>query len=330
VKKNILYVILFSILLYVVPLVFSDYGVNLIAEIFIMGIFAMSLGLIMGYSGMVSLGHAAFYGIGAYTVALAGKYITNTYLLILLAILLAGFIALLTGAIFIRTSKFYFLMITLAFAQLIYALFWQLKDLTGGADGKSVSSVMNFGFGDIVDPKLMYYVMGIAFLAAFILLRLFVGSPAGKMIKGVMENESRMRALGYNIRVYKLLAYSLSGAMAGLAGALYAYFNAFVTPDLSGWLLSGQLMMMVIIGGVGTLVGPAIGAGLYIFLQNFISTYTERWPLIMGILIVLLVLVGKGGIIHWVYLLKAKLFNRKRKNVKKSPQTSIEKKEVAQ
>ncbi len=329
-KKNIVFVILFSILLYVVPFLFSDYGVNLIAEIFIMGIFAMSLGLIMGYSGMVSLGHAAFYGIGAYTVALAGNYVSNTYLLIFLAIVLAGFIALLTGAIFIRTSKFYFLMITLAFAQLIFALFWQLKDWTGGADGKSVSAVMNFGFGEIADPKMIYYVMGIAFIAAFILLRLFVNSPAGKMIKGVMENESRMRALGYNIRVYKLLAYSLSGAMAGLAGALYAYFNAFVTPDLSGWLLSGQVMMMVIIGGVGTLLGPAIGAGLYIFLQNFISSYTERWPLIMGVLIVALVLVGKGGIIHWAYHLKEMMFKRKRKFVNNSPQNSVEKKEVVQ
>jgi branched-chain amino acid transport system permease protein len=329
-RKNLLYVILLAAIVFLVPFLFSDYGVNLTAEIFIMGIFAMSLGLIMGFAGMVSLGHAAFFGIGAYTVAIAGKYVENTYLLILLAILLSGVIALVTGAIFIRTSKFYFLMITLAFSQLIFALFWQLKDLTGGADGKSVSGALNFGFGAIADPKMIYYVMGIAFIGAYILLRLFVESPAGKITKGVMENESRMRALGYNIRVYKLLAYSLSGALAGFAGSLYAYFNVYVTPDLSGWLFSGQVMVMVIIGGVGTLFGPAIGAGLYIFLQSFISTYTERWQLIMGALIVVLVLVGKGGIIHWAYHLKAMMFNRKRKMVKNAAQNSVEQSEVVQ
>ena len=117
-----------------------------------MAMFAMSLGLIMGYAGLDSLGHAAFFGIGAYTVALIGKYVTNTYLIIIIAVAIAGLIAFITGAVFIRTSKFYFLMITLAFSQLIFTLLWQMKDLTGGADGMSVSAIMNLGFGDIFDP----------------------------------------------------------------------------------------------------------------------------------------------------------------------------------
>lgn len=327
-KKNMIYMILLILLVCVLPLMLSDYGINLTAEIFIMAIFAMSLGLIMGYAGMVSLGHGAFFGIGAYTVAIMGQYIPNTYLLLFLSIIVSGLIALLTGVVFMRTSKFYFLMITLAFGQLLFAMFWQLKPWTGGADGMSVSSIMNFGFGELVSPNAIYYVMGISFIGTFILLRLFVDSPAGKITKGVMENESRMNALGYNIRVYKLLAYSLSGALAGLAGSLYAYYNLYVSPELSGWMFSGQVMIMVIIGGVGTLLGPAIGAGVFIFLQNFISTYTERWPLVMGVLLVILVLVGKGGIIHWVQYFKTKIFSRKKLKEKESSPNTVEKEEV--
>lgn len=306
----------------------TDYGVDLSAEIYIMAIFAMSLGLIMGYAGMVSLGHAAFFGIGAYTVAILGAYVPNVYLLILASLILSGLLALITGAIFIRTSNFYFLMITLAFGQLVFALAWQLERWTGGADGMKVPTSMNFGFGDIVSPLGMYYVMAVAFILVYILLRTFVNSPAGKITKGVMDNESRMKALGYNIRVYKLLAYSVSGALAGFAGSLYGYYNLFVSPDLSYWGFSGEVMVMVIIGGVGTLLGPAIGAGLFIILQNFISTYTERWPLIMGILLVILVLAGKGGILQWLDYLKLKFSYVIRTKSKVSPPKPIEEKEV--
>jgi len=315
-----------TLLIVVVPFLLSDYGISLTAEIYIMGIFAMSLGLIMGYAGMVSLGHAAFFGIGAYTVAIFGEYVLNTYLLLLISVIISGLVALLTGAVFIRTSKFYFLMITLAFGQLLFALFWQMKSVTGGADGMSVSAIMNFGFGEILTPMAIYYVMGAAFIIAFILLSLFVNSPAGKITKGVMENESRMNALGYNIRIYKLLAYTLSGALAGIAGSLYSYYNLYVTPDLSGWTFSGQVMLMVIIGGVGTLFGPAIGAGVFIFLQNFISSYTERWPLIMGVVLVILVLIGKGGILHWIQF--SYRFILRKKAGDKSPGQPVDKEEV--
>lgn len=294
------------------PLILSDFGMNLVTEIFIMAIFAMSLGLIMGFAGMVSLGHAGFFGIGAYLVAILGQHIGNTYLLLFFSIVVSGIIALITGAVFFRTSKFYFLMITLAFGQLVYALFWQMKSLTGGADGMSVSAILNFGLGDLFSPLSIYYVMGVAFIIAYLLLRLFVESPAGKITKGIMENESRMQALGFNVQIYKLMVYTLSGSMAGLSGALYSYFNLYVSPDLSGWLFSGQVMMMVIIGGVGTLFGPAIGAGVFIFLQNFISSYTERWPMIMGVLLVILVMAGKGGIIHWLQHIQKAVFSRKK------------------
>jgi branched-chain amino acid transport system permease protein len=291
----------------IAPLILTSYGITLATEVLIMAILAMSLGLIMGYAGMVSLGHAAFFGIGAYTVAILGPVLQNVYALILIAMLLCSVVALLSGAIFIRTSHFYFLMITLAFGQLLFALFWQLKTWTGGADGMKVSATLDLGFGEIISPLGMYFVMAVAFLLIYIVLRLFVHSPAGRIIKGVMENESRMKALGYNVRFYKLLAYTISGAIAGFSGSLYAYFNLFASPDLSYWMFSGQILIMVIIGGVGTLLGPAIGAGLFIILQNYISSYTERWPMIMGILIVALVLAGRGGVAHWLTYFRSKL-----------------------
>ena len=306
-KKNMSYIAVLIIFVCLLPMLLTEYGANLAAEIFIMGIFAMSLGLIMGYAGMVSLGHAAFFAIGAYTVSILGESIQNTYLLILAAMVFSGVIALITGYVFIRTSKFYFLMITLAFGQLIYALAWQLKEWTGGADGMVVRSTLDLGFGELYSPLSMYFVMGAAFILVYALLRFFVDSPAGKITKGVMENEKRMAALGFNTSIYKLLTYSLAGVLAGFSGALYGYYNLFVSPDLSMWMFSGQVLNMVIIGGVGTLMGPALGAGIFIFLQNFISTYTERWPLIMGVLLVILVLIGKGGVIHWLGYLKQKM-----------------------
>lgn len=311
-KKKLLSILSLVIFVALLPFVLSNFGVNLATEIFIMAIFAMSLGLIIGFAGLVSLGHAAFFGLGAYSVAILSSFLSNTYLLILLAIIICGFMAWLTGMVFIRTSQFSFLMITLAFGQLLFAIAWKMDEWTGGADGKKVSASLDFGFGEVFNPLSLYYAMGIAFIFIYVLLRFFVDSPAGKMIKGVMENESRMKALGNNVRYYKILAYTVSGAIAGFAGSLYAYFNFFVSPDLTSWILSGQVLLMVIIGGVGTLFGPVIGAGTFIVLQNLISTYTDRWHTIMGLLLVLLVLFGRGGIIHWFGLFGKNVFKKRK------------------
>ncbi|ATY85456.1 branched-chain amino acid ABC transporter permease [Kyrpidia spormannii] len=311
-KKTLLSAIVLVAVTAALPWVLGDYGVNLATEVYIMAILAMSLGLLMGYAGLVSLGHAAFFGIGAYTVALLGPAIPSTIVLIGLSMVLAGIIAWVTGMIFIRTSRFYFLMITVAFGQLIFALIWQLKSWTGGADGHKVSAPLDFGFGEMGSPLALYAVMAVAMVIVYVFLRVFVNSPAGRIVQGVMDNENRMTALGYNVRFYKVLAYTVAGAIAGLAGSLYAYFNLFVSPELTGWMFSGQVMMMVIIGGVGTLMGPAVGAALFIILQNFISSYTERWPIILGALLVTLVLVGRGGIVHWVGLARTKIFVRQK------------------
>jgi len=307
VRRFLIGMSIFSFLLLLVPFAFPNYGVYITTEIFIMAIFALSLGYIMGYAGLVSLGHAAFFGIGAYTIAILGEHISNSYLLILLAVLISGIIALLTGAIFIRTSAFYFLMITLAFGQLLFAILWQFESFTGGADGMSVMATLNLGAGAIGETNAYYYVMAIAFILSVIFLYFFISSPIGSAIRGVKENESRMKALGHNIRFYKLIAYTLSGMMAGFAGSLYAFFNSYVSPDLVNWVFSGEVMLMVIIGGVGTLLGPALGSAIYIVIQHYVSSYTDYWQMIMGAIFVIVVLLGRGGVIHLLMDLRKKI-----------------------
>ncbi len=298
-RNTIITSIVLILLMIVSFFLLTDYGVLLVTEIAILAIFAMSLGLIMGYAGIISLGHAAFFGIGAYSIALLSNYVSNTYLLMVIAISICAIIAFVTGAIFIRTSNFYFLMITLAFGQMVYALFFQ-SSWAGASDGLAVLSDFNLGFSEIFSPIGFYFTMVTAFILVYTILRLFVLSPVGKITKGIMENETRMKSLGYNTRVYKLLAYTISGSVAGIAGALYAFFNFFVTPDLTNWMFSGQALIMVIVGGVGTLLGPALGAAIYIILQNVISFYTDRWVFILGLILVLLVLLGRGGVVNWI------------------------------
>lgn len=305
--------VIFIAILLLLPLILTNYGVKLTSEVLIMAIFVMSLGLIIGFAGLVSLGHAAFFGLGAYVVALLGSYLDNTYVLITAAVVIAGIVAFVSGLLFIRSSGAYFLMITLAFGQMLYAIFYKMESVTGGADGMAVSASLNLGFGPIDSRIGFYYLVAIAFLVSYYLLRVFISSPLGKGVRGIKENESRMTALGYNIRHYKLIVYSLSGMLAGFAGALYAYFNQYVSPDLLHWMFSGQALIMVIVGGVGTLVGPAIGAGFFVILQSYISSYTDRWPMIMGVIFVAIVLYGRGGIFQIAVLLWNKLRPKRRK-----------------
>jgi len=272
---------------------------GLVTEIFILALFAMSLGLIMGYAGLVSLGHAAFFGAGAYTVAILSQHVSNAYVLLASATLVAAGLAAVSGALFFRSAGAYFLMLTLAFAQVLSSAASQApSSLTGGSDGLNVTVALNLGFGEINSQTGLYYTMGGAFLIGYVLLRLFVSSPAGMITRGIMDNELRMRALGYRTLDYKLFAYTLAGALAGFAGAMYTYFNLYVTPDFLGWIFSGEALIMVIVGGAGTLLGPALGAAFFTILQNYVSFYTDYWALVMGVVFVLFVLLGRGGIVH--------------------------------
>src|SRR6478736_6759147 len=248
------------------PLVAGPYPVKLLQEILIWGIFAMSLDLLMGYAGMVSFGHSAFFGIGGYVAALALARSPGLVSGLLLPALAAGLAALLIGFFSIRVSGVYFIMLTLAFSQMFHAYTFQVSWL-GAEDG----------------------LVGIP--------RPAVPGVDLNGLRGIHENEARMIALGYAVDRYKLLAFVIAGVVAGVAGSLYTQFNGSITPDAFFWKTSGEALLMVIIGGTGTLGGAMLGAAAFILLQSLVSTYTERWMLILGATFILLVLFAPGGIV---------------------------------
>jgi branched-chain amino acid transport system permease protein len=278
------------------PLAAGSYPVKLLQEILIWGIFAMSLDLLMGYAGMVSFGHSAFFGVGGYVAALA--LVQNPGLLAALALptLAAGLAAVAIGFFSIRVGGVYFIMLTLAFSQMFYAYTFQVSWLGAedGLVGIPRPSVLGWDLTSL--GGFHGYVLALAVLTNLVLWRV-VRSPFGRVLRGIHENEGRMEALGYTVTRYKLAAFVIAGVIAGLAGSLYVQFAGSITPDAFFWTTSGEALLMVIIGGTGTLGGAVLGSAAFILLQSLVSSYTERWMLILGVTFILFVLFAPGGIV---------------------------------
>ncbi len=301
-----------AVVLAVVPLLLkesgADYYISLGSRILIMALAASALNLALGYAGLVSLGHAAFLGVGAYTVALlAERGITQAWIAAPAAVLGAGLAALLIGAVSLRTRGVYFIMITLAFAQLFYFLALSLPAL-GGDDGlRLLERSKTPGVSLESDLAFYYFVLFTASLA-FALMYRMVSSRFGRALVAIRENERRMAAIGYPVYRLKLLAFTLSGALAGLAGSLLANHSLGVTPHTLAWHQSGILMVMVILGGSGYFWGGLGGAAIYLMLEEAISTHTEHWNLVLGVLLLFIVLVAPQGVMslrpHLVALLR--------------------------
>jgi len=288
------------ILLAAFPLAAGRYPVRLLQEILIWGIFAMSLDLLMGYAGLVSFGHSAFFGIGGYVAALALKASPGAAAALLLPALAGAVSALMIGFLSIRVSGVYFIMLTLAFSQMFYAVAFQSAWL-GAEDGiigvprpAFLTLGGHLGLGEGASFHL--YLVALFALAGMVLWRV-VGSPFGHVLRGIRENEARMEAVGYVVNRYKLIAFVIAGTIAGIAGSLFAQFNGQIPPDAFFWTTSGEALLMVIIGGTGTLGGATLGAAAFILLQSLVSTYTERWMLILGLTFILFVLFVPGGIV---------------------------------
>jgi branched-chain amino acid transport system permease protein len=263
----------------------------------IFAIAAVSLNLILGYGGMVSFGHAAYLGIGAYAVGvLAHHGIESGWLQWALAIVASAAVALVIGAISIRTSGIYFIMITLAFTQMLYYLGISIEEY-GGDDGMRVAAKSQFpGLVDIGNPTAFYYLVLGLLVACLWLSHRLVNSRFGMVVRAAKSNEPRTRAIGFSPYPYRLAAFVIAGAMCGLAGALLVNQTAYLTPEFMNWTRSGELMFMVIMGGMGTVVGPVLGAFALLALEDVLSAITQHWQIILGPILVLIVLFAKRGL----------------------------------
>lgn len=280
------------------PLVGETFYLQLLTKVMILAIFAMSLDLLVGYTGLVSLGHAAFFGLAGYALALIQpKYDPMSVLITLPAALaLCAVFALVTGALVLRTRGIYFIMVTLAFAQMVYFIFHDTK-LGGGSDGLYINNKPLVGWGDTVlldldNKTAFYYLVLVLMVLVYGLLRRILSSNFGRALQGIRVNEHRMRAIGFPVFRYQLGVYVLAGVLGGLAGYLSAAQFGFVNPEIISWHQSGAVLMMVILGGMGTLSGSLIGAFVFVLLEEFFKDDTvfgglaKHWQLMMGLLIV--------------------------------------------
>jgi len=274
----------------------SSFVQSLIIEILTFSILALSLDILLGYTGLVSLGHAAFFAVSGYATAiLASRWTPELLVTVPISIACAAALALPLGWLSIRLSGFYFLMITFAFAQMIYTAAFRWKWL-GGSDGIIVPTPQLLGHPVLQSREAFYYTALGVFGIACVLLYGVIRSQFGRTLLGIRENTRRMRALGYNVRRYKLGAFVIAATFGGVAGILNAQFNLFVAPDSAHWSLSALVLVMVLIGGSGYPLGPIIGAFIVISLQHWLSSYTEYWGLVLGILFIVLITGAREGI----------------------------------
>ena len=270
--------------------------IALATRILIFALAATSLNLILGFGGMVSFGHAAFLGVGAYTVVILSQMgLVDAWVVWPTAMGVAGLFAFLIGAVSLRTQGVYFIMITLAFAQMMYYLVVSFKAY-GGDDGMSLPARSRIGFLDLSNDTHFYYATLLACVAVLILIARVLNARFGHVLQAIRENEVRMQSLGYAVFRYKLCAFVMSGALAGLAGALLANQSGFVSPAMMQWSQSGMLMMMVILGGVGHLYGGVWGAIVFLLLEETLSHFTIHWQLGLGALLLMVVLLLPNGL----------------------------------
>jgi branched-chain amino acid transport system permease protein len=292
--------IISGLVLMILPLLISPYLQSIMTRVLIMAIFAISLDLLMGYTGLISLGHAGYFGIAAYTTGiLAIRYgIENFWLIAPVAILMAALAAMILGFLALRVSGIYFILVTFATAELLRSAAAKWSSLTGGDDGLPGIVRPDLGIHwSMSDTTNFYYFVSLVFIVCFFLLYRVTNSPFGHALQGIREDERRMRALGYHTWAYKYIAFIVAAVFAGVSGILFTYLNGIVYPSMIGVVGSIEPLIMVMIGGAGTLFGPVIGAAFIVWLGYFASIYIpERWPLILGLVFVLCVMYFRQGI----------------------------------
>jgi len=307
--KNVLLALaIFVIALAFVPLSADKYWVKLVTRMFVLGIFAMSLDFIVGYTGLISFGHAAFFGLAAYVLHLVSHEDEAVNLLwaLPMCLLASGLAAAVIGALSVRTRGIYFIMVTLAFAQMLFYFFHD-SDIAGGSDGafiyiKPVIAIGNVMILDLDGRAALYFFSLGSLVALYAFLVMILRSPFGQVVQGIKVNEHRMRALGYNTYYYKLVSFIIAGVLGGYAGFLFACIDGFVPPELLGWRESGLALVMVILGGVGTLFGPVLGAMALLGVEelfrarHIFGPVAVHWQILLGSFVIVVVLFMSNGI----------------------------------
>lgn len=300
-SPKVIAVALFLACLGLVPVIAGvlgeSYYITLAARILVFGLAASGLNLVLGYGGMVSMGHALYVGLGAYVVGILSFHgISNGWVHLAATIAVSGLVAFLTGLVCLRTIGMAFIMITLAFAQMFFFLGVSLKQY-GGDDGLQVAQRSDFGpLLSIQSNVALYYVAFVLVLVALYLSWRFVHARFGRVLRGAKSNARRMRVLGFPILRYQVAAYAISGAVCGVAGLLLANLTKFVAPSYMFWTVSGDLIVMVMLGGIATIVGPLLGATLFVVLETVLAAYTQHWMLVLGPIIVLIALLARRGL----------------------------------
>jgi branched-chain amino acid transport system permease protein len=271
---------------------------SLVIEILTFSILSMSLNLLVGYTGLVSFGHAAFFAVAGYSAALAAIKVSPDVLVTFpIGVAAASLLALPVGWLSIRLSGFYFLMITFTFAQMVYVAAVRWKPFTGGSDGLIIPGPELLGQSVLQSREAFYYTVLAVFVVCNIIMYGVVMSPFGCALVGIRECTPRMRALGYNVRLYKLGAFVAAAALAGVAGVLNAEFNLFIAPESAHWTQSAIILVMVLIGGSHFFIGPIVGTTVVLLLQYSLSSYTEYWGLVLGSLFIALITGAREGLI---------------------------------
>jgi len=285
-------------LLLVAPPFLSSFFLTLLTQAVIYAILAMSLDLVLGYTGLSSLGHAAYLGLGAYSVGiLTTRHGAGFWTTLAVGVLLAVAVAAVFGLVALRATGVYFLMITLALGMVAWGLAHRWVSLTQGDNGiSSVPRPAGLPFSLAGAVPYYYFALG-AFVLAYLVLRTVVGSPFGRTLVGIRESESRMRTLGYHVWLHKYVGFVIAGGIGGFAGVFWAYYNGFVSPTDLELATSVETLLMVALGGRGTLVGPALGAGLIVILKNLVSVYTQRWLLILGAVYIGTIVYAPEGVV---------------------------------
>src|SRR5271157_5963179 len=308
--KSIVGVMVVTAMALLVPLL-PVYAVTLATSIIIYSIYVASANLLTGYTGLVSLGQAMFWGSGAYVVAILTTrgLVTNLYLIVLICLVTVVVISAFFGVLALRVKRLYFMIVTFAFGHVIWCIaMYPMQSITRGYDGIKDIARPDLGLSlSLATGTSFYYFVLVVAALCFSLFYLVIRSPFGHAIVGIRDNEHRMIALGYNTFLYKYISYVLAAVFSGIAGLLFAYFNSYVNPSELHWLWSGDALMMMFIGGIGTFWGPLFGALAYTGLRYWISSYTMYWFGIEGIIFILVVLFFRGGIAGFIINLQRKM-----------------------